>query len=89
MGRGKPVLISFNEEFLGNLKAAAKLNGMKFSEFVRLSASLLAEKVYLEHGLKAPDLNGWHMEVGGDFSDARAAKDTNYKKRTNKKEEEK
>lgn len=82
MGNTRSVLIRFDIEFYENVKRAAELRGMVFSEFVRLAASRLASEVYLEEGLELPDLAGWHMQSGGDFSEIRAAKDPNYKKRT-------
>lgn len=82
MGDTRTVQIRFNTGFYDSVSRAAELRGMVFSEFVRLAASRLTSEVCLEEGLELPDLAGWHMQAGGDFSEARAAKDPNYKKRT-------
>lgn len=89
MGNRKVVSIAFEEEFLANLKKAAKLKGMCFSEFVRKSAADVANRVFFDYGEDDVDWSAWHMEGGGDYSHVRAAKDKNYKKKTIKKEEEK
>lgn len=90
MGKAKSVLIAFDEEFLANLKKAAELKGMRFSEFVRKAAAEEAARIFLAYGEDGDeDWSAWRMNVGGDYSEARAAKGKNYKKRTNKKKEEK
>lgn len=81
MGNTKSVLIRFDIEFYENVKRAAELKGMVFSDFVRMASRDAAVKVYIEKGVELPNLNRWHLSGGGDFSEIRAAKDPNYKKR--------
>lgn len=81
MGNTKSVLIRFDVGFYENVKRAAELKGMAFSDFIRMSARESSFCVYRERGLEPPDLGGWHLSPGGDFSEIRAAKDPNYKKR--------
>lgn len=71
----------FDPQFYEYAVQAAALNGIVFSEFMRLAARDLTEKTFKERGLIVPDLSGWHMRPGGDFSEARAAKGGNYRKR--------
>ena len=75
-------MMRFDAVFLERVKDAARLDGKTFSEFVRLAASRLAADVFDEHMQPVPDLNGWKLESGGDYSEARAKKDKNYRKRT-------
>jgi hypothetical protein len=82
MGNTKSVLIRFDIEFYENVRRAAELNGMVFSDFVRMASKDAAVGVYKAKGIELPDLSGWHLASGGDFSEIRAAKDPNYKKRT-------
>lgn len=81
MGSSKLIPVRFDTEFYNNVKRAAELGGMNFSEFLRYSASRIAFEIYQENRIPYPDLNGWKMQAGGDYSEARAAKNPNYKKR--------
>lgn len=78
----KASCVMLNPQFYEFVSQAAMLRGVVFSEFMRLAARDLAEKTFKEHGLMVPDLSGWHMTPGGDFSEARAAKGGNYRKRS-------
>lgn len=70
-------------EFREAIEGAAKLKGMNLSNFIRYAVSDKAGEVYSCFGKKIPGvLVEWEMRAGGDFSEIRAAKDPNYKKRT-------
>lgn len=73
--------MKFDVKFYAGLRRAAELRNVSFSEFLRLGAAELARNVYRECGEDEPDLSGWHLQKGGDTSEARAKKDKNYKKR--------
>lgn len=83
MGNLKTVCIMVSPEFREAIEGAAKLKGMNLSNFIRYAVSDKAGEVYSCFGKKIPGvLVEWEMRAGGDFSEIRAAKDPNYKKRT-------
>lgn len=83
MGNLKAVCIMVSPEFREAIDGAAKLKGMNLSNFIRYAVSGKAAEVYSHFEKKTPDsLIEWEMKAGGDFSEIRAAKDPNYKKRT-------
>ncbi len=81
MAKSITTSIVFDSQFLENARRAAELRGVVFSEFVRIAVRDLSERTYREHGEELPDLDSWHLVPGGDFSEARAAKGGNYRKR--------
>ncbi len=82
MGTGtKATCVMLSPRFYESVAQAAAMRGLVFSQFMRLAARDLTEKTFSERGLTVPDLSDWHMKPGGDFSEARAAKGGNYRKR--------
>lgn len=70
-------------EFRDAVEEAAKLSNMTLSNFIRCATSEKARLVFFDVQKDVPAaLSEWEKSAGGDFSEARAAKDKNYKKRT-------